>query len=74
MPCIDQAIAIEVQNTIDSGESVDFDELWQKWGEIAAGTILGISVSALFGIVYAYTRTSIPGSNNKKTFLYSWSG
>lgn len=73
-PYIDQAIAVEVQNTITSGESVDFDELeqyrlWQKWGGIAAGTILGISVSALFGIVYAYTRTSIPGSNNEKKGL-----
>jgi predicted cobalt transporter CbtA len=73
-PYIDQAIAIEVQNTIATGEPVDLDELvqyrlWQKGGEIVAGTILGISISALFGIVYAYARDSLPGSNNKKKGL-----
>jgi predicted cobalt transporter CbtA len=73
-PYIDQAIEIEVQNTVASGESVDLDELvqyrlWQKGGEIVAGTILGTSISALFGIVYAYTRNSLPGSNNKKKGL-----
>ncbi len=73
-PFIDQAIAIEVENTIASGEPVDFGELaqyrlWQKGGEIVAATILGISISALFGIVYAYARDSLPGSNNKKKGL-----
>jgi len=73
-PYIDQAIAIEVQNTVASGESVDVDELvqyrlWQKGGEIVAGTILGTSISALFGIVYIYSRDSLPGSNNKKKGL-----
>ncbi len=73
-PYIDQAVKIEVRNTVASGESVDLDELeeyrlWQKGGEIVAGTILGISISALFGIVYAYTRDFIPGSNNKKKGL-----
>jgi predicted cobalt transporter CbtA len=73
-PYIDQAIAIEVKNTIASGEPVDFGELvqyrlWQKGGEIVAGTILGTSISALFGIVYVYARESLPGSNNKKKGL-----
>jgi hypothetical protein len=73
-PYIDQAIAIEVQNTIASGDPVDFDELvqyrlWQKGGEIVAATILGTSLSALFGIVYAYAKGSIPGSSNKKKGL-----
>src|SRR5688572_2181066 len=74
-PYIDQAIAIEVQNTVASGESVvGVDELvqyrlWQKGGEIVAGTILGTSISALFGIVYIYSRDSLPGSNNKKKGL-----
>lgn len=73
-PYIDQAVAIEVQNTVASGESVDVDELvqyrlWQKGGEIVAGTILGTSISALFGIVYIYSRDSLPGSNNKKKGL-----
>jgi predicted cobalt transporter CbtA len=73
-PYIDQAIKIEVQNTVASGKPVDLDELvqyrlWQKGGEIVAGTILGTSVSAIFGIVYAYSRDSLPGSNNKKKGL-----
>jgi predicted cobalt transporter CbtA len=73
-PYIDQAIKIEVQNTVASGEPVDLDELvqyrlWQKGGEIVAATILGTSISALFGIVYAYSRDSLPGSNNKKKGL-----
>ena len=73
-PYIDQAIANEVKNTIASGEPVDFGELvqyrlWQKSGEIVAGTILGTSISALFGIVYVYARESLPGSNNKKKGL-----
>jgi len=73
-PYIDQAIGIEVQNTVASGEPVDLDELvqyrlWQKGGEIVAGTILGTSISALFGIVYVYSRDSLPGSNNKKKGL-----
>jgi predicted cobalt transporter CbtA len=73
-PYIDQAIEIEVQNTVASGEPANMDEfvqyrLWQKGGEIVAGTILGISVSALFGIVFVYSRDSLPGSNNKKKGL-----
>lgn len=73
-PYIDQAIEIEVQDTVESGETVDHDEViqyrfWQKGGEIAAGTIMGTSISALFGIIFAYSRESLPGSNNKKKGL-----
>ena len=73
-PYIDQAIEIEVQNTVAAGEPVNLDELtqyrvWQKGGEIVAGVILGTSISALFGIVYIYSRDSLPGSNNKKKGL-----
>ena len=41
--------------------------MWQKGGEIVAATIYGISLSALFGVVFAYSRNSklLPGSNNK---------
>jgi predicted cobalt transporter CbtA len=68
-PYIDQAIDIENQNTIAAGEPVDPLEynnyrMWQKGGEIAAGTILGTSIAALFGVVFAYSRSSLPGSNN----------
>ena len=43
-------------------------------GEVVASTIYGItiygiSLSALFGIVFVYSRNSLPGSNNKKKAL-----
>lgn len=74
-PFIEQAIALENQKAaIEEGEITDPAEfnnyrLWQRGGEIAAGTILGTSIAALFGIVFAYSRKSIPGSNDKKKAL-----
>jgi predicted cobalt transporter CbtA len=73
-PFIEQAIAIESQNAAASGEIINPVEfaayrLWQRGGEIAAGTILGLSMGALFGIVFAYARGSLPGSSNKKKAL-----
>ncbi|MGI0043610.1 MAG: CbtA family protein [Nitrososphaeraceae archaeon] len=70
-PFIDEAIEIETQNIISEGETVDLQEvndtrLWQKGGEIVAGTILGISIGALFGLVFVYVRNSLPGSDDKK--------
>jgi predicted cobalt transporter CbtA len=75
-PYIDKAVNIEVQNSIkeEGAESIDPNELviyraWQKSGEIVAGTILGISIAALFGIVFAYSRSSVlllPCSDNNK--------
>jgi predicted cobalt transporter CbtA len=75
-PYIDKAVNIEVQNANkkEDGEAVNTNELviyraWQKSGEIVAGTILGISIAALFGIVFAYSRSSVlllPRSNNNK--------
>jgi predicted cobalt transporter CbtA len=74
-PYIDKAVNIEVQNSVrEGGEAVDPNELviyrtWQKSGEIVAGTILGISIAALFGIVFAYSRSSVlllPHSDNNK--------
>ena len=70
-PFIDKAIAIQTQRAIDAGESIDpvqqlHYRVWQKAGEVVASTIYGISLSALFGIVFAYSRNSLPGSNNKK--------
>lgn len=68
-PYIDKAIAIETQNAIKGGEVVDPVELqgyrfWQKAGEIAAGTILGMSLGALFGIVYIYSRPLLLSQSN----------
>lgn len=73
-PYIDQAINIENQDAIAQGEVINPQELndyrlWQKGGEIAAGTVLGVSLGALFGVVFAFARNSIPGSNNKKKAL-----
>ena len=73
-PYIDEAINIENQNAIAQGEVINPQEfndyrLWQKSGEIAAGTILGISLGALFGVVFVLSRNSIPGSNDKKKAL-----
>jgi predicted cobalt transporter CbtA len=36
---------------------------------VLAGTILGTSIGALFGIVFAYSRNALPGSNNVKKAL-----
>jgi predicted cobalt transporter CbtA len=76
-PHIDRAISIETQNAIMEGEVVNPVELqnyrlWQKGGEIVAGTILGISLAALFGIVFLYSRSSILSnsiSNTKKAII-----
>jgi len=70
-PYIDQAIEIEVQNLVLEGETVDRSELmqyriWQKGGQILAGTVLGTSLGALFGIVFAYSWKSLPRTSNKE--------
>lgn len=69
-PYIDRAISIETQNAIKEAEAIDPVELqnyrlWQKGGEIAAGTILGMSFGALFGVVFVYSRSLLlPQSNS----------
>ena len=69
-PYIDRAISLETQNAIKEGELIDPVELqnyrlWQKGGEIAAGTILGMSFGALFGVVFVYSRSLLlPQSNS----------
>ena len=73
-PYIEHAIELEMQNTAQSGQLINPAEFaayrfWQKGGEIAAGTILGLSIGSLYGIVFAYTRGLVPGSNNKKKAL-----
>ena len=78
-PHLDEAIGIENQNLFASGEEEDTPQFWaeydayrdwQKSGQVLAGTILGTSIGALFGIVYAFTRHVLPGSNDlKKTLL-----
>ena len=74
-PYIEQAIALENEKAASEGgeiiNTIEFNNyrLWQRGGEIAAGTILEKSIASLFGIVFAYSRKSIPGSNNKKKAL-----
>jgi predicted cobalt transporter CbtA len=73
-PYIEQAIALENDKAASEGELINSVEsgnyrVWQHEGEIVAGTILGTSIAALFGIVFAYSRQSIPGSSNKRKAL-----
>jgi len=78
-PYLDQAIGIENQNLFASGEEEDTPQFWveydayrdwQKGGQVLAGAILGTSVGALFGIVYALSRNTLPQGNDlKKTFV-----
>lgn len=73
-PSIVRAIDIENQNAIAAGELFNPNEydaygIWQRDGEIAAGTVLGLSIGALFAIVFAHSRESLPSSNNKKKAL-----
>ena len=73
-PFIDQTIGIEVDNSIASGEVVDFDELssyrvWQKEGTFAAGAFLGLTYGAILGIVYVISRKYLPSSDDRKKAL-----
>lgn len=74
-PFIDRAISIETQQHIARGESIDTAQqsqyrIWQKGGEVVAAAMYGISLSALFGIVFVYSRRSLPGFTNKKKALF----
>jgi hypothetical protein len=64
-PYLDEAIGIENQNLFASGEEEDTPQFWveysnyrdwQKGGQVLAGAILGTSMGALFGIVYAFMQ------------------
>ena len=78
-PYLDEAIGIENQNLFTSGEAEDTPQFWveynsyrdwQKSGQLLAGGILGMSIGALFGVVFAYSRNSLPkGHTVKKTFV-----
>ncbi|NIP62626.1 MAG: hypothetical protein GWN01_08770, partial [Nitrosopumilaceae archaeon] len=77
-PYLDQAIGIENQKMFESGEAentvsfwVEYESyrIWQKGGQMLAGVILGTSFGALFGIVYALSRNSLPGNNDVKKAL-----
>ena len=77
-PYLDEAIGIENQNILGSGD-VDDDleflveyesyRLWQKGGQMLASVILGMSLGALFGIVYYLARAVLPGGHDIKKAL-----
>ena len=78
-PYLDEAIEIENQSLFATGLAEDTPQFWaeyssyrdwQKSGQLLAGGILGMSIGALFGIVFAYSRNSLPkGHTVKKTFV-----
>lgn len=77
-PYLDSAINIENQNLFASGEETDTPEFWvayeqyrtwQKGGQILASVILGVSMGALFGIIYAISRRALPAKNDVKKSL-----
>jgi predicted cobalt transporter CbtA len=77
-PYLDEAINIENQNLFASGEEEDTLEFlveyegyreWQKGGQLLAGVVLGTSIGALFGIVFALSKNSLPGNNDVKKSL-----
>ena len=80
-PYLDTAIGIENQQMFSSGKAHDTPEFWaeyysyrawQKGGQILAGAIFGTSMGVLFGIVFAYSKNILPGSNLiKKALLLS---
>jgi len=70
-PTIDKAIALEVQKQVSSGENVNMSELidyryWQKAGAFAGGAIYGAGLASLFGVVFVFARSKLPGQNNKQ--------
>ena len=77
-PYLDEAIGIENQNLFASGEEENTPQFWveynsyrdwQKGGQVLAGAILGTSIGALFGIVYALSRHALPGKNDLRKTL-----
>lgn len=77
-PILDDAIEIENRDLFESGEQKNTPEFqaeyssfrdWQKGGQFLAGVILGVSTGALFGIVYALSRNSLPGGHDVKKAL-----
>ena len=70
-PYIERAIELEMQNTAQSHQAVNPAEFtayrfWQKGGEIVAGTILGLSIGSLFGIVLRIHAARFPALTTKR--------
>ncbi|MGI0010995.1 MAG: CbtA family protein [Nitrosopumilaceae archaeon] len=78
VPIIDTAVGMEAQNLFASGEAKDTPQfweefntyrIWQKQGNVLAGGLLGLSIGALFGLVFAYSRHALPGNHDVKKAL-----
>ncbi|MGI0065851.1 MAG: CbtA family protein, partial [Nitrosotalea sp.] len=77
-PYLDNAIGIENQRLFAEGQAKDTPQfwqqfsdyrIWQKQGSIVAGAILGMSTGALLGLVFAYSKKSLPGNSDIKKAL-----
>ena len=77
-PYLDTAIGIENQHMFASGEADATPEFWaeyssyrawQKGGQVLAGAIHGTSIGELIGIVFAYSKNVLPGTNHVKKAL-----
>ena len=77
-PYLDTTIGIENQRMFAAGEAKDTPQfwekfsdyrIWQKQGSIVAGAMLGIATGALFGLVFAYSRHTLPTQNEMKKAL-----
>lgn len=77
-PFLDTAIGLENEQLFASGEEEDTPEFWveytqyrtwQKGGQVLAGAILGTSIGALFGMVFAFSKNILPGNSLVKKSL-----
>ena len=77
-PYLDRAILDENQRLFASGDAEDTPEFWaeyegyrawQKGGQILSGVVLGTSVGALFGAVFALSRGALPGGDDLRRSL-----
>ena len=77
-PYLDRAIGIENQHLFASGDAKDTPQFWaeyysyrawQKGGQLLAGALLGMSIGALYGIVFGYTRNILPSNSFIKKAL-----
>lgn len=71
-PYLDAAIDVETRGLFESGELEDTPAVraeqaeyrtWQKGGQVLAGVALGMSMGALYGLVFALSRGSLPGGS-----------
>lgn len=78
-PFLDSAIELENRAMFESGEEKDGPEFraeydayryWQKSGMVLAGGIYGLAIGSLFGIVFAYSRNTLPGKHHVQKTLF----